>query len=1164
MKKKSFYKSLLRMILKSMPRFLSVLAIIAVGVGFFAGINATEPDMILSADKYYKNNNLSDFRIVSSLGFEEGDITNVMKTEGIYNVQKGYSKDLFLTSQEGITSIVKLFSYDHKYYKDGSGLNIPVIKEGRMPEKSGEIVVEYGVNVPKDIKLGSKVVLSVPENQQTDDFIRTETFTVVGIIDSPLYINFERGQTNIGNGSIDFFAYIHEKDFKIEKVTDIFIRTTQSNDFKAYSNEYQAHISPIKSVLEKLGTNAVAIETQELKRKLEDGKKELEENKSKAEAELADAEKKLAEAENEILKGKDELNKNDIKYTKELKDKETELENGKKELENGKKLYEKNYQKWLAGYNDYIKAEKELVTAKAKLDSAGQLLKPLEAELSASKEKLDLANTQLNLLSKSIHGLKEIQTDLDANPPRNIEEYNQLIDKVKTYSPEASEIIVNSAKLGDENFVLTLGMTLQSIITGMESKHTSGIKEYQEGFSRYTQGATALNEYKTGLAEYEAGQKELIIAKATLDTGKLELDKAKAEIDKNAAKISDGENVLNKAKQDLDKSLEEGRLKLAKAEVDLLEGRKTYIGNRTKALKEIQDAEEKIKDSEKQILEIPSGWFVFERDGNPGYAGYGDDARRIGAVAKVFPLFFFLVAALVCLTTMTRMVEDDRMEIGTLKALGYSTFTIASKYLIYALLSSVLGSLLGLSIGFWLFPNAIMNAYGIMYKIPVRITPYHLNYAVISILLAVITTVSASLLATLQELRTTPAVLIQPKAPKPGKRILLERIAFFWKRLSFTHKITARNIFRYKQRFLMTVIGISGCTALLVTGFGLKNSINDIMDKQFDDIFVYDGQVLVDTDKEISERDFGSILSEDSSIESYILVFSENGDVFAGNSNRSYETNIMVPENTEQFANFVNLHDRETKNKIDLPQDGAVISEKLSNLLRLGVGDTLKFRDNDNITYEIMVSAIAENYLSHYIFLSPDYFNKVTFGDPKYNAGMFNLRNPETIEEREFKETLMNNKGVLAVVLTRRIAEEVKDTMESLDYVVMILILSAGALAFVVLYNLTNINITERLREIATIKVLGFRDGEVSSYVYRENILLSIMGTLLGIMLGALLHKYVIGTMEIDTMMFGQSIHLLSFLLSILLTMIFSVLVNLSMYGKLKNINMVESLKSIE
>ncbi|OPZ92306.1 MAG: FtsX-like permease family protein [Firmicutes bacterium ADurb.Bin419] len=1163
--KTALYKSLLRMILKSLPRFLSVLAIIAVGVGFFAGINATEPDMILSADKYYKNNNLSDFRIISPLGFKEEDISNVMKTEGIYSVQKGYSKDLFLTSQEGITSIVKLFSYNDKYYKAGSGQNIPVIKEGRMPEKSGEMVVEYGLNVPKDIKPGSKVVLSVPENQQTDDFIRTQTFVVVGIIDSPLYINFERGQTNIGNGSIDFFAYICEEDFKMGKVTDLFIRTKQSNAFKAYSDEYKEHLTPVKSALEKLGTDAVAIETKELKSELEDGKKEFKDNKAKAESELADAEKKLADAENEIAKGKDELNKNEIKYTKELEDKEIELKNGKKELENGKKTYEENYQKWLTGYDEYLEGEKELATAKAQLDNAAQMLKPIEAELAAGKEELDLANAQLDLLSKSILGLKEIQTDLKSNPPENIDEYNQLIEKIAIYSKEASAAIANSAKLGeDEYFLFNLNMTLQTIITNMESTHTAGIKEYQEGLAKYSEGAKALDEYKSGLAKYEEGQKELSQAKATLDSGKLELDKAKIEIEKNEEKLSEGEKALNKAKEDLKKSLEDGRLKLAKAEVDLLKGRKTYIENRTKALNEIQHAEEKIKDSEKQILEIPSGWFVFDRDGNPGYAGYGDDARRIGAVAKVFPLFFFLVAALVCLTTMTRMVEDDRMEIGTLKALGYSTYTIASKYLIYALLSSLLGALIGLSIGFWLFPNAIMNAYGIMYKIPVRITPYHLNYAVISIFLAVITTVSASLLATLQELRTTPAVLIQPKAPKPGKRILMERITFLWNRLSFMQKITARNIFRYKQRFLMTVFGISGCTALLVTGFGLKNSINDIMDKQFDDIFIYDGQVIVDTDKEISERDLEKILGENSSIESYIQIFSENGDVFVGNSNRSYETSIMVPEKALHFTNFVSLHDRETKNKIDLPEDGAVISEKLSNLLGLGVGDTLKYRNNDNITYEIVVSAIAENYLSHYIYLSPEYFNKVTLGDPQYNTGMFNLKNPETIDERDFKEALMNYKGVLAVVLTRGIAEEVMDTMESLDYVVMILILSAGALAFVVLYNLTNINITERMREIATIKVLGFRDGEVSTYVYRENILLSIAGTLLGIILGVLLHKYVIGTMEIDAMMFGQSIHLPSYAFSIVLTMVFSVLVNLSMYGRLKNINMVESLKSIE
>ncbi len=1164
MKKKSFYKDLIRTILKSKARFISIMAIIAVGVGFFAGINATEPDMISSADKYYKDNNLSDFRIVSPLGFKEVDIKNVSETKGIAAVQKGYSKDLFLTSKEGVTSIVRLFSYNDSYYKNGTGMNIPVVIEGRMPEKSGEIAVEYGNNVPDDVKIGSQVVLSVTEGEEASKFIKTSTYKVVGKIESPLYISYERGQTNIGNGSIDFYAYIHEADFSMEKASDLFLRTAESDNLTAYSDEYKNHIKPVKSLLEKLGTDAVALETGELREKLEKGKKELEDNRTKAEKELADAEKKLIDAENEIADREKELDINKTKYAKELEDKKAELEKAKAELKKGNALYEKNYKTWLAGYNEYKAGEKKLKDAKLQLDSNKAAVEQLEKDLPGAKEKLNEAKNGLDMLSKSIQGLKGIQEALPGSPPSNAQEYSSLIEKIGTYSQEASGIVASTVKYGDENLVSKITAVLENVITGMESKYMAGENEYYENLAGYEQAGRSLSEYQNGLAEYEAGLAKLNASKASLDSSKIQLDRAKKEIDTNEARIKAGEKELAKAEKTFDESMEEAGQKLAKGRAELLDGRKTYEKNKSDALKKIEDAETKIKDSEKQLLQIPSGWFVYDRDGNPGYAGYGDDARRIGAVAKVFPMFFFLVAALVCLTTMTRMVEEERIDIGTFKALGYSSLTISSKYLVYALLSSLVGALMGLSVGFRLFPNAIMNAYGIMYNIHRQLTPYHMDYAVISIFLAVITTMSASLFATLQELRATPAVLIQPKAPKPGKRIILERITVLWNCLSFSHKITARNILRYKRRFFMTVIGISGCTALLVTGFGLKNSINDIMDKQFDEIFTYDGQVMLDTDKEASQRDLGRILGENSSIKSYIQVLSQSGDALVPNSGRSHTVSLMVPENRENFKEFVNLRDRRSKNKIELPPEGAVITEKLSNLLNVKVGDTFKYRDTDNVTYEIKVGAISENYMAHYVFISPEYYDKLAFEAPRYNSGIFNLKNLSEADKNKFKEELMSYEGVLGTMLTEGIADSVKKTMQSLDYVVVILILSAGALAFVVLYNLTNINITERLREIATIKVLGFRDKEVSAYVYRENMILTVVGTMLGLILGILLHKYVIDTMETDTMMFGQSVHAISYVFSIVLTLVFSILVNLSMYNKLRNVDMVESLKSIE
>lgn len=1089
MKIKSFYKDLNRSLVRTKARFLSILVIISIGVGFFAGINATEPDMLLSADKYYKNNNLSDFRIISPLGFLASDIANVKNIEGVAKVQEGYTKDVFLSTSDGNTSIAKLFSYDENDYKNNEGLNIPVIIEGRMPEKSGEIAIDHGKFIPSGIKLNSKITLSLPNKEEINASLITNTYTVVGFIDSPSYIDFERGHTNIGDGSIEFFAYLSKDDFTMDKVTDLFIETTDSKKLKAYTLAYKNHIDAIEAPLKTLGTEAIAKETQRLRDELTKGKNELGANRIKMNRELASGEKRLNDSERKIVAGEKALRDNNRKYSNELSAQRDKLKTARKELEAGKALYLENYSKWLEGYNKYTSASEELSKTKAQLDAARAQIDKSELELTSLKAQLD-------------------STTPTTNPY-----YNTML-----------------------------------------AQYNAGIKLLNE--NKIT--------YQSGKAAYDEGVKKLTENKTIIDVGKLELDKAKSTLEENEKRIVSGEASLIAGEEDLKNSLTKGRKELAAARIELSKGRTTFEKEKIEALNKIKDAEKKIKDAERQLIEIPDKWFVMTREANPGYSGYGDDAKRIGAVAKVFPLFFFLVAALVCLTTMTRMIEEERSQIGILKAMGYNTFTIAIKYLAYSLLASLIGAIAGLSIGFKLFPGVIMNAYGVMYKIPVRITSFHLNYALISIFFAVVTTVTASLFATYRELRATPAVLIQPKAPVPGKRIFLERISPIWKKLSFLHKVTARNLFRYKKRLLMTVIGISGCTALLVTGFGLKDSINAIINKQFKEIFIYDSQLVLDKEKPNEERNLEKILGENKDIKAYLSTFNETVNAIVPDSGRTFGANLLVPEDLKNFKNFFDLHERSSKNKVELTTDGAVISEKLSTLLKIGVGDAFEYRDSSNRTYKIKVAAIAENYLSHYIYMSPEYFDMVTYRNPIYNSAVYNFKSIDNIDEKVFKEELLTNKGVLGVMFTKGISEKFNDTMKSLNYVVFVLILSAGTLAFVVLYNLTNINITERIREIATIKVLGFRENEVSSYVYRENILLTVIGTLVGLFLGFILHKFVMNTMEIDTMMFGREIHTLSYILSILLTIAFSILVNLFMYFKLRNVNMVESLKSVE
>lgn len=1152
-----------RTIWKTKTRFLSIFAIIALGTGFFAGINATEPDMILSADEYFKRTNLSDLRVYAPLGLDKEDIERVKKEKGIGKVQDGYSKDLFLTTGQGNTYIVRVYSYNEDDFRGKKGLNQPVLKAGRLPEKPGEMAVEGGKYAPGDVILGSNVTLSAAEDEKTGDVLKRQTFTVVGVIDSPLYISFERGQTNIGDGAIDFFAFIPEEDFVGEKPTDLFIQTEESRRLTAFTREYDKHLQPIKKSLEKLGSEAASADKRDLARKLDAAKAELAEQKREAKERLAAGNRELLRAERDIGRGEADLKAQEEAAEAQLKQAKAELEEAKGALAKGKAAYKENEEKWQAAYRRYLQEREKLVSAKRELDRGLQEIKATEGKLKAAEGRLEQGRKQLEELERTIGALRSLREALLQSPPISRETFKQLIENAGL-PEEMKEWLLNS--YNGENGP-AVAAELDKSLSRMEQEWTGQKEVYEREKAEYEAGRDLLDgakkEYRSELSRYENGLAELKAAEKELKRDKAELDRAKREISRNEEKIASGAAEITRKERELQQALSEGRNRLNAAKAKLAEERKNYEAEKAKILSEIRQGEEKIRDSEKNWQEIPDEWFVFTRDGNPGYSGYGDDAERIGAVAKVFPLFFFLVAALVCLTTMTRMVEEDRVQIGTLKAIGYGSGRIAANYLIYGFSSSLLGSLFGLAVGFRLFPKAIMESYQIMYTIPDILTPYHWDLAVLSTAIALLTTTASTFLAVMQELRSVPARLMQPRAPKPGKRILLERITPLWSRLSFSYKVSFRNIFRYKRRFFMTVLGISGCTALLITGFGLSDSINDIMGKQFKEIFLYDGQVIAEgSDGEAV--DWAAILGTRKEVQAYMPLSGESVDALLSGSNRSYEANLLIPKEPEELDPFIHLRERKTKRAIRIPEDGAVITEKLAELLNAGPGDAIRFRDPDNHTYEAKISAVAENYMSHYLYMSPAYYEKITGKAPDYDKAIFSLRDPEGNGRTALAEDLMKQDGVVNVFFLKDIADNFHNTLKSLDSVVLILIVSAGALAFVVLYNLTNINITERIKEIATVKVLGFRNWEVDAYVYRENLLLTLIGTLTGFLLGILLHGHVIDTMEIDTMMFGQQVHPDSFLWSALLTFAFSIAVNLVMHYRLKGIPMAESLKSVD
>ncbi|MGH4123720.1 MAG: FtsX-like permease family protein [Clostridium sp.] len=643
-----------------------------------------------------------------------------------------------------------------------------------------------------------------------------------------------------------------------------------------------------------------------------------------------------------------------------------------------------------------------------------------------------------------------------------------------------------------------------------------------------------------------------------MELTKSNFDKSQSQIDRGTDGLIQQEKLLQQGKQDL----AAGSKKLEDAEKEIATNTQKLKAEEEKANSKINDGALEIKKNKDKIAEIKSPeWYLLGRTANLGYETYRQDSDRIDNIGKAFPLIFFLVAALVSLTTMTRMVGENRIEIGTFKALGYSRGAIVSHYLIYALSASITGSIVGVSFGFRLFPPLIMKAYGSLYSIPNSLTPFNMELALQASLIAILFTTVAAVAATLEELREAPASLMRPKPPKAGKTILLERITFIWKRLSFTKKVTARNIFRYKQRLFMTVIGIATCTGLMITGFGLKSGITGAVESQFTNIYRYDMQSTLKKNIDYNQKaTTENKIMEDTNVKSVLFTYTKNGTVNVDKSGKE-DSYVVVTDHKEQLNNYINLTMK--GKELSLSNEGVIITEKLAKLMNKKIGDTFEITLNDKVI-KAKISAITQHYVQHYIYMSADYYKKITAGNLEFNGFYGLLKSTSESSEISTSKLLTSIKDVGSVSYKNNIHFDFKETTKSINSVVLVLIVSAGVLAFVVIYNLTNININERKRELSTIKLLGFYDNELALYIYRENIILTVIGSLTGIAVGILLNNFVINTSETNVMMFIRTIQPIYFLYSVLITISFSIIVNLAMYREFANIDMIESLKNAE
>ena len=932
MKLNAFYKDIKREIFHTIGRFVSIFLIVAIGCGFFAGIKATMHYMKNTAADYFKDNNLMDIRLQSTIGIKSDDVRSLSQLEFVKGIMPSYSKDVFYNYRDE-KIVLKAMSYTDRY-KDNDALNKLVLLKGRLPEKSGECVVERKVSSPDTFKTGESITLSsVNENTVITDSLSKDTYEIVGIVASPLYIGYQRDNTTAGNGRIVSNIFLLEEDFIDDYYSELYLSVKGLEYYEPFSDEYKNKVDEYSELA------SLALEESVMSR--------LDEYKSQAQEDIDNA-------------------WSDVKNLRDIIDSDTQA---------------------LMKMRVDLKKEIKRIKNKIKSEKRTVRLTLLEAGLMQNKDRL-------NQITRLINARNQGETYVD-------------------------------------------------------------------------------NEYKQ-------------------------------------------------------------RIKQGKAQ---------------------------IRESEKSLSEIiEPKVYTSSRFDSDDYSSFENDSEKVNMIAKVFPVFFIIVTALVCLTTMTRMIEENRTQIGAYKALGYSSFRISLKYLIYAAVPTVLGSVLGVSIGLQVFPRIIYNSYKILYNIPKLNTPFLPWYCIGCTAAALICVLITVVYAIIKELKAVPSELMRLKSPPVGKRVFLENIGFLWKRLGFLTKVTFRNLLRYKKRFFMTVVGIAGCTALIVTAFGLKHSISAIIDKQFDNVLNYDAAVMLNKDKVQNITKTQSDLQSINGVKDSIPLCIESYTASIKDSSPNSVT-VIATDSPNEITKFTSLQNRVSGEKLSI-NNGAIVTEKLCMLLDLGVGDTLSLNDTDGNTYKIEISGITENYASHYVYITSGSFEEIFGRQAEFNS--FYIHIEPNSDEDKIAEEIVANDSFLGVSYISDLGDSFKDTLDSLNSIVLLLIVCAGALAVVVLYNLSNINITERKREIATIKVLGFYNSEVSAYIIRENVLSTLIGIIIGWIFGVVLHYFVVTTSEVDIVMFDRELVWWAYVAAFALTVIFSACVNFILYFKLKKIEMVESLKSVE
>jgi len=1039
-------KTIIRSVRQSLGRFIAILAIIALGVGFLAGLIQTSPSFMKTGNAFINTYKLYDFRLLSTIGFDDEDIEKLGNSlEDLSAISGAYLQDVSARLSGGgqdDTRAVRIHSIT-------TGVNELKLESGRMPSSPKEIVVD-GYNLGDEV-LGQTLILDTgdTESEEYTENLKYTEFTIVGTVRSPYYLNFTRGTTEVGSGQISYFAYVLPEAFDSEYYSEVYLY--YDTGYEIYSDEYdewsELKSSQTEPVLQEIIDERFDGLLEDSLEEIEDARQELDEARVEALEELSDAWDELQEAQLEI-------------------------------------------------------------------DDAGSQLSRGQSQISSQQ-------------SAITGGLSEISS--------NEEELNRRQREL-----DASSALVEAGITASEAAINQLNQTLSAT---QAAGLTDQVAIIQEGINQTQQTLNSLYSQRQELAD----------AQATIDSARAQLESGRTELNNAQSALSSARNEYNSQISEYED-----------AQMTLFQAKAEYYGGVREFSEQMAQATRQLDYACRTVANVDDpDTYVLGRDTNAGYLSFNNDANIVAGIARVFPLFFFAIASLVCSTTMQRMVSDERGIIGTMRAMGFSDFAIMMKYVIYAGLAAVTGCIGGYFLGLRIFPYLIWDVYGMMYGFTDLLLQRSAAVFVIALVVSVLCSVGVTIAACRRELSDMPAQLIRPKAPMPGKKILLEKISFIWKRLKFTHKVSLRNVFRFKKRMWMMLLGIAGCSALLITGFGIRDSVVNVVDMQYDDIMTYD--------IEASIKDSVSVSTALSVVDSANKELGTNFDpILIRSENVTHTTDDAVRDVTLIVSGDSDIskamHGLVDGQEMDWPGDGKIaISSKLARKASLEAGDkiTLGYGDTGE-TFTAEISYVFDNYVYHYAFMNEATYEKL-FGVDYRPSGMLIVGcEGDEGKEFDFARILTTSEDFKNISVISESRESFSQTMQKMDVIVVLIICCAAALAFIVLFNLNNINITERIREIATIKVLGFSGGETGSYFFRENFILVFMGFLLGVPLGILLHSYVIGQVEMDMVTFPVQIYFKSYIFALIFVILFSVLVDLVMRVKISRIDMAESLKSAE